>query len=315
MSSGRNIRDRIVGSTSTLVAAIAISALCWCLTGFSEPSNWAGFGAAITAMASLRCMVNGNALMRVRTWMVPSVFIVLCGMSWETHRLNAPMIGAACYALSQYFLFKSYQDYHAERRVVIAFTLLSAGSLFFPPLIYLGVAYYAALLIQLRAMTLRTLLAGLFGLMIPLEFYAGAAFLSGHGELLYAYTDALTGFEALSLPQWSLTQWISAGLMTVLFVWTGLHFFFTSFNDKIRVRMCFYVIIVQCTLLYAALALQPRLFNSLLPFMVLESSPLIGHYLAFAKGRMSAAGFTLIFIMVLAVITFNTLWNNSLLSF
>lgn len=315
MSSGRNIRDCIVGSTSTLVAAIAISALCWCLTGFGEPANWAGFGAAMTAMVALRCMVNGNALMRVRTWIVPSVFIVLCGSSWEFHRLSPSMLGAACYALSQYFLFKSYQDYHAERRVVLAFMLLSMGSLFFPPLIYLGIAYYAALLIQLRAFTLRTLLAGLFGLMIPLELCAGAAFLSGHGELLYTYIDALTGLEIPAVPQWSLTQWISAGLMTVLFVWTGLHFFFTSFNDKIRVRMCFYVIIVQCTLLYVALALQPRLFDSLFPFMMLESSPLIGHYLAFAKGRMSAAGFLLIVLAVMAVILFNVLWNSSLPSF
>lgn len=315
MSSKRNFKNRIVGSTATLVAAIAISALCWCLTGIGVPSNWVGFGAAVVAMASLRCMVNGNALMRVRTWIVPSVFIVLYATSWETHRLNASIIGAGCYALSQYFLFKSYQDYHAERRVVLAFTLLSAGSLFFPPLLYLSVAYYAALLIQLRAFTLRTLLAGLFGLLIPLELYAAGVFLSGHGELLYTYTDTLTDFKAPSLPQWSLPQWIDATMMTALFVTAGIHFFFTSFNDKIRVRMCFYVIIVQCTLLYATLALQPQLFYSLFPFIALESSPVIGHYLAFSKGRISTACFTLIFVTVMAVIAFNTLWNTSLLSF
>lgn len=310
--SKRYFKDRVVSGTSTFVAAIAASALCWALTGIDSWDNWTGFGAALVAMASLRHMINGNALMRIRTWMVPSTFILLCGTLWMLHPFNPIMMGTACYALSQYHLFKAYQNYHAERPVVISFILLGTASLFFPPLLYLSVSYYAALLIQLRAFTLRTLLAGLFGLLVPLELYAGCTLLSDHRELLEHYVTALTDFDALSLPQWSLQQFVNGGLIALLFIIGCLHYLYTSFNDKIHTRMCFYVIIVQCLILYAALALQPRLFNCLLPFIVLESSPVIGHYLTFSKGRTASVCFMLAVFFVLAVIVFNILWNTSL---
>ena len=309
--SRRIFKDRMVASTATFVVTLLFAALCWLLTGMRSVENWCGFGASLLVMVSLRHMVNGNALMRIRTWMVPATFIFLSGVVWLLHPFRPVQLGVVCYALSQYYLFRAYQEYHAERQAVISFMFLGAASLFFPPLLFLAVSYYVALLVQLRALTFRTLLAGLLGLFVPLELYAAVLFFSGSLDPLLLYVEQLSSFEPLSLPSWSLVQCVNLVYVFLLFLVGCLHYSYTNFNDKIRIRMCFYIIIVQSMILYAFLALQPQHFELLLPFIVLESSPVIGHYLTFSKGKVASFFFVLTVILGLAVVAFNV-WNLSL---
>lgn len=316
------MKDRITTSTATLFVAGLLAALLWLQTGLPvltqsldlEREKWlnaGGFFTTLLIMASLRHMSNGNALMRVRTWMVPSIFLIMSGVIFSLHVLRPVQAGVFLYAFSQYYLLKSYQEYHAERFIVVSFIFLGAASIFYPPLIYLTVLYLVSMLVQLRAFMPRTILAGIFGLIVPIEFYVVFLFLMGKPNQIYNFFDSILKFENLIIPEWTLTEMVNLGFVIVLFLIGCIHYAHTNFNDKIRTRMYFYIIILQTAGLLALLALHPLNYNDILPFVVMECSPVVGHYLVFSRGKVGGAFFILIILLTIAVAGFN-IWTTSL---
>lgn len=317
---GRSLKDRITTNTATLFVAGVLTALLWLQTGFPSFSyglagkslvNLEGFLATLCVMASLRHMSNGNALMRVRTWMVPSIFLIMSGAIFSLHALRPVQAGVFLYAFSQYYLLKSYQEYHAERFIVISFMFLGAASIFYPRLIYLSILYDVSMLVQLRAFMPRTILAGLFGLIVPIELYVGFLFLTGDPMQIYNYVNAVISFENLAIPKWSLTEMVNLGFVVLLFLIGCIHYSHTNFNDKIRTRMYFYIVILQTAGLLALLAAHPLDYDELLPFIVMESSPVVGHYLVFSRGKAGTVFFVLIILLIIVVAAFN-IWSTSL---
>ena len=312
---GFTFKDQISESSATLFVAIALCAFAWSLTGTTDLLNWGGFAVTLVVAGSLRHMSNGNALMRTRTWMVPSTFLILCGAIFSLHPLNAIQIGVVSYAVSQYYLLQSYQEYHAERLIVVAFLFLGIASFFFPPLLYLAILYYVSMLVQLRAFTFRTLLAGFFGLLVVMEIYAGGVFLFGNVNVLYSYIFDLTDIRSFKIPQWTILQIANLGVVGLLLIIGCFHYARTNFNDKIRTRMCFYIVMLQVLGLLALLCLQPQNYKLLLPFLVFECSPIVGHYIVYSRGRFAGIMFIFILLLCMALTTFNYLWTQSLISF
>lgn len=318
----RSLKDKITTSTVTLFVAGILAAFLWLQTGLpvltksfdlrgEEWANIGGFFSTLLIMASLRHMSNGNALMRVRTWMVPSVFLIMSGAIFSLHALKPVQTGVFLYAFSQYYLLKSYQEYHAERFIVVSFIFLGAASIFYPPLVYLSVLYLVSMLVQLRAFMPRTILAGIFGLIVPIEFYVVFLFLTGNPNQIFNYFDGIFKIENLVIPKWTLVQMVNLGFVIVPFLIGCIHYAHTNFNDKIRTRMYFYVIILQTAGLLVLLALHPLNYNELLPFIVMECSPVVGHYLVFSRGKVGDIFFILIILLTLAVAGFN-IWAISL---
>ena len=311
----RSFKMRVVESTATLVLSIIAAALLWCLTGVNNLLNWAGFLLALLAMLAVRHMSNGNALMRVRTWMVPSTFILLSGAVFSIHQYSAVLWAVIGYVTSQYYLLKSYQEYHAERKVFLAFFFLGASSLLFPKLLVMALFYYFSMQIQLRAFTLRTLLAGLFGLLAPLELYACVMSVLGQPEKCLEYIYHLVETGPLCLFSLKLDRWVNFGFLFVLYIISCAHYSRSNFNDKIRTRMCLYIVFLQAGVLLGCCVLQPQYYELFLPFIVAEISPLVGHYLTFSRGRGGSVFFYLILLSTFLVAAFNYLWMHSLISF
>jgi len=318
----RSLKDKITTSTVTLFVAGALAGLLWFQTGMpvltqsfdSSRAGWlnvGGFLSTILIMGSLRHMSNGNALMRVRTWMVPSFFLVMSGVIFSLHVLKPVQAGVILYAFSQYYLLKSYQEYHAERFIVVSFMFLGAASIFYPPLVYLALLYFVSMLVQLRAFMPRTILAGIFGLIIPIELYVVFLFLMGNPNQIYIYLDSVLKVGNFIIPKWTLTEMVNLGFLILLFLIGCVHYAHTNFNDKIRTRMYFYIIILEATGLLALLALHPLNYNELLPFFLMECSPVVGHYLVFSRGKLGDIFFILIILLSIAVAGFN-IWTTSL---
>ena len=72
-----------------------------------------------------------------------------------------------------------------------------------------------------------------------------------------------------------------------------IHFFHTAYNDKIRTRMLFYVVVAQQAVFTAGLFLLPEHLYYHLPLFLFNSSLLIAHYYALAKGRFFDSWFNL----------------------
>lgn len=279
------LRQRIATGTLTLPLTAVLTVLTWGLVAHpSDAGLWEGL--AITGLCAYMLMElnNRNTLLRIRSRMVSSCFLVVMAVCPTLHSFSLSLLPMVCFALSYFMLFASYQEPQAQGYLFHAFLFASLGSLLFPPMLVCCLLYYFSMLFQLRNFTWRTFMAGLLGLLTPYWVCAAYAIWHNHLDTAFLYlldwlTPPLPDYSLLTLP-----QWITGGTLIVLAVASLIHFAHTAYNDKIRTRMFFYCIATQQVALIAALALMPQCFNQLLPLFVINTAPLLAHHLTLARG-------------------------------
>lgn len=110
----------------------------------------------------------------------------------------------------------------------------------------------------------------------------------------HATVDALSSIDgraaAMRLGEWSrghLERLAALGVVA-LFALTGyVHYRRRSYDDKIRVRMCYFTIMSAEVVVTVWLALQPRQFANLMPLLLLLSVPPAAHFIALTHTRMT----------------------------
>ncbi|MBR1652955.1 MAG: hypothetical protein IJ692_06160 [Alloprevotella sp.] len=278
------LQQNIVSSTLTLPLCSVACAVVWMLPDVRSASLWGGLAAATLTTYLLLEMVNRNQLLRIRSRMVSATFVCWLAACPFLHPLGWHFVPALAVAGSLFLLLSSYQEERAVHSVYHAFLLLSLGSAFFPPLICLVPLYYAAMSVQLRSMSWRALGASLLGVLTPLWFGLAWMLLSGQAEHVAAH---FTPWLSYRLPDYGSLPprfWVNAAFLLWQLLLGLTHYYRTNFNDKIRVRMCYYVIMLLEAAFVAGLFLFPDHFPTLYLLLILCGSPLVGHYYTLARG-------------------------------
>ena len=124
--------------------------------------------------------------------------------------------------------------------------------------------------------------------------------------------QALDFIDRYALLQWppdyhSLTrsQLLFFGLLVVLFLVGSIHFWMTSYMDKVRVRQIYASLIITTLYSIILIALQPQKYDVLIYVMIIAVSPIIAHFVSLTHTRMS----NIFFMVLLAVILFLTGMN------
>lgn len=305
----RKFRDKVVTGVFTLPVAAVLVALSWVSPDVTDGALWLGLAATGLIAYLLVELNNRHALLRIRSRMVSSVYLVLMAAGVFLHPLSWNLLPAFCLAAAYFPLFAAYQRPYATGEVYHAFLLLGIGSLCRPPLLLLAVGFYAALAVPLRALTWRTFLAGLLGVATPYWIGAGLALWQNRlgpaaGELLAAFRFAAPSYAATP----DSVRTVAAVFVAVLALLSVAHFLRTAFGDKIRVRMYFYTIILQEALLLAALVLLPGDFDLIFGLLAVNTAPLAGHYFALARGRWMNVWFIMCLAASVGIILFNHLY-------
>lgn len=303
-----SIRNSIVTGSLTLPVTAAACLLAWMSPDLESVQRWGGFALTLAAAYLIMELNNRNTLLRVRSRMMSATFLFLMSLFPALHDASPGMAVVICFIGSYFALFGAYQLRRPEGYVFHAFLLGGIGSLIFPPLWVCAAGYYVSLLFQLRAMTWRSLVAGLMGFALPYWFYAACAI--WQNRLDFAYEErvarlALTApdFSAVTVPQW-------VGLGSILFfaLLSFVHFFHTAYNDKIRTRMFFYVIATQEVILAAGMiCLLPTDYTVMLRLLLANTSLLMAHYYALGRGRGFNGWFYISMLLLLLLGVYNHL--------
>lgn len=294
------IRHTVTTGSFTLTAAVVLSLALWAVADPSDPALWAGLCAVLPTAYLVRELNNRFALLRVRSRMMSATFMALMLVlsplhAWHTELLCLPLL-----ALSLLMLFDTYQDAACEGRVYHAFLFTGLGALIFPPLCALAAAYVWAMLFQLRTLTLRTLRAALLGLLTPLWFYAAYVVWTDGGLEAFRYLWAWVPTAWPDYTVWGQTEWAMLGFVGLFTLVPLIHFVRTAYNDKIRTRMYFYLLLTTEAVLALGLAFLPGCYDTLLSLLALNSSFFIGHYYTLARGRLADFFFLLTLILFAA---------------
>ncbi len=304
---GNTVRHHITTGKFTLPCTYAFAAALWAFSPTTSQEHWIVFlwMAAITYI--LYAVYNNVSLIRVRSWLLPSCFIILCAVMPFLHAVSPACFAVTLFLAAQHFLLASYQNIHPERNIFHAFLFLVLGAVFMPQTIFLGIAFFFAMLTFLRAFSLRAFISIFLAILTVTIFSLFTALVLNRMQEFQEHLMTIRDIHFEYVQSWNTQQIVNASFLGTLILISILHYGKTNFNDKIRTRMYFYVIILETLVAIGMLLLYPQYFNELIFVLLTQATPLFAHYMVLGKGRLSDFFFFVI-LLAIAVLAAYNLW-------
>ena len=301
-------QNKVAESRLALPTTIVYAVVVWLLAGLIQGGWWLQFGCFALAAFLMVELNNINALIRIYSRMVSCSFLAMSCMLCFLFPSTSGAITAPLVVGSMISLFTGYQDKLSSKSSYYAFLLIGLASLtfvhilFFVPLIWLLMAFL------LQCLSWRTWVASILGLLTPYWFgccwwawQQDFTFVLNHFMALGDFARPLD-FSLLTVPQ------IVSLAVVMLFAVIGIvHYLRKYHDDKIRIRLIYDVFIWTDLTAALFLVLQPQHYDCLMRMMVINTAPLIGHFLALTRTRWTNIAFYAIVAIVLITTGFN-LW-------
>lgn len=283
----------------------------WLVCGVVTQGWWLQLGCfAVTSFLMLE-LNNVNALIRIYSRMVSCSFLVLyCCANMLFPSLREALM-TTCMAAAYLVLFQSYQDKQAAGITFYAFLLMSLASTAYAQVLYFLPLVWGLMATNLLSLSWRTWSASLLGLAVPYWFWACWQLWTDNLALLGSHFATLGNLQfPVDYHALTLNQWITFAFVTVLAITGTIHYIRKSYLDKIRTRMFFGFFIWMDLLAAIFLVVQPQHYNAMLSMMLINTAPLIGHFLALTATRITNAASIAIVATTLLLTAFNV-WSTS----
>ncbi len=302
----KRFQNKVASSRYSLPITATLAALVWVAVGLMVGNIWAEFAFTIISTLLMVELNNRNALMRTYSRMVSCSFLVLLTMLSLPHPSFKASIVTLCFITFYLIIWNSYQDRRSTGWTFYAFFCIGLAST-----IFIQIGYYLPVLWLLmvtftNSFSIRTFLASLIGVITPYWFSAG----------YYFYTDNLSGFinhfteiidfqELFDYSSITIHQVVNFAYITLLGIIGTVHFLRTSYADKIRTRMIYESFIMLNFVSLAFLILQPQHDYELGGIMLVNTAPLIAHFITFTKGKATNITFICMLIMTALILLYN----------
>jgi hypothetical protein len=306
----KHTQNIIAESRKTLPITIIYGVGIWLLAGLIDNSWWFQFACFIASIYAMTQLNNTNLMIRVYSRSVSASFILLsCIAVWLFPSIHGAVIQLGT-VLVLLILFSCYQDYETRGRTFYIFLISSAISLMIPQYILFIPIIWLLMSTTIYSMCFRTLFASIIGLITPYWLYMGwklfqnpynpsvaLSFVSRFTEIQWT-----TNYQALTKPQ--IIYFI---LLVILFLVGGIHFWITSYMDKIRVRQIYMSLILITWYTIALLVVLPQMYDVLIYMLTIAVSPIIAHFVSLTHSKISNI-FFFVLISVIVLLTGMNLW-------
>lgn len=308
--SKKHIQNIVAESRRTLPITILYGVGIWLLAGLLNQGWWFQFACFLASVHAMIHLNNINLMIRIYSRSVSAAYILLsCIAVWLFPSIHGAVIQLGT-TLILLLLFACYQDTEARGKTFYIFLIISSISLLeihyllFVPIIWLLMAT------TVFCLTFRTFLSSVIGLLTPYWIYTGWLLFQNPDDPSIAL-DTLSHFAEM---EWSinyqaltLQQITYAVLLTVLFLVGTIHFWMTSYMDKIRVRQIYTSLILLTIYTILLLIIQPQMYDVLIYMMTITVSPIIAHFVSLTRTRMSNI-FFFVLMAVIIILTGMNLW-------
>lgn len=297
-----SFKDTICTSPASFVVAVLLLFVSRYFVSGLDINGWILSVGSVTLAFVLQKFSNENGLIRVRSWMLPTVYILFCTATHFVLKLDLSLLCIPFYAIAFNFLLQSYQQPHAERWIFSAFLLLGLGCLFYVPLLWMIPVFLLIMLAQLHTLNMRTLSAAFLALFIVAEFVLIYFYQTNQSEIVFSLWPILQQFKLPVLISWKLNEVLSFMIIMFLFIISFIHYFYTSYDDKIHTRLCFNVLIFQDLAILGLFLFRPQDVNVTMQLLLFGITPVVAHYFIFSKGVI--ANILFIYSMILLILLY-----------
>ena len=254
---------------------------------------------AVYLMAELN---NRFALLRISSRMLSSSLVMLCAAASMLHHLSPSHLMLICAVASYFPMFASYQRPYATTRIFLEFLFVGLASYLFPQVLYL-IPFYWIVQAMLRAMTFRSWVASLLGIITPYWFLVTYAYITNDLQLFTDHFNDIITVEMPSYSMLSLKQIMVGAFSLVFFLLGSWDFYQKKHLDKTRIRCNYYAVSLLGAVSFVWLLLQPQYFNLIIPFCLVHTSMLGGHFIALSYGKVQNI-ITIILTVLVTVLSF-----------
>lgn len=231
-------------------------------------------------------MNNRNALIRVYSRSVCSVFLLLVGSMGVLHGWSWPWVAVPALVASLFLLTRIDGVGNTVVHTYHIFVVLGVASLFSPYYIWFGLILYWHIAATFRKLTFKGFFAGIIGLATPIWVALCTCLLTDRWTMVEQWWNELTNLRSITAEAFArvdtgvLACW---GLLTVMLATGSVHYLLNSYEDKVRTRHLIYMLMTQSAFTLVLAALQPHWAPGLLPVMVVSASVLPAHYLTLQR--------------------------------
>lgn len=319
------MQNKVAESSATLPTACVLTTILWFLPqatySLEYLKGWVICG--ITTYIIIETSAK-QALLRVRSRIISSLFLLLMAVSVFLHPFSTSSICQLCLIISISYVLRTYEHPKPEVHTLHTYLFIALGSLFWAPMLLLSPVILWNQGIFLRSLSWKGLGAALIGLLTPYFLWAtvltGLSIFSFFSEpcseaALFssaAFAPLLQHATAVIAPfyepfdwQWNMESHrieTAAFGFTLLLSLTGFfHYLRKSYDDKIRVRMCHYTFLTLQVILLVWMVVQPAHFMDLYPLWLLCVAPAAGHFIALSRTWLSNAWFIILSILLITL--------------
>lgn len=314
----RNTRfqNHVSESAITLPLCIVIGAIAWFWNADTQSFCYDIHHAISLVLAGISTYIlietaNVFALLRIRSSMIATVWVVCVSMMPYLHSFSEVWFAVLALAGSYYVMFLTYQQHEPVVHIFHSFLLLGIASLFIPQLLVFAPLYYWYMLVFLRCLTWRGFWAGMVGLVLPACFLVGWSIVLNDYTFLWSRVEGLLETDQLVANDyaWMLSykepKALSFAFISLLSLIGIVHYLRNYYNDKIRTRMYLYVYVIQTIVSWLMIIIMPDMYSLLVPVLILSSSTMIAHYFALTGSIFSNLFFCLSLIITLVLFALN----------
>lgn len=286
--------------------------LVWLAAGLISQNHWISFVLLAFSTYFMVEINNRNALLRVRSRMVSSAFVMLQLMGVTTLLDWKATAVVLCMVIFLFLMFTTCQVPDSAQTVFSAFVFIGIASMFWVQVLYLVPLMIILMARPLYALTIRTLSASLLGLLLP--YWLGSTYLLYIQEYQPAllHLSQLADFSCLfDYSKVTLGMVLNYVVLVVSFIVGMVHFIANTYKDKIRVRLLFRTLMVLSGVIVAVIAVTPQYYGYLMPVLVTAVSPLVAHLFTFTNTRVSNYCFLVWILLVITLTVFSLCLTSS----
>ena len=302
----KRFQNKVAASRYALPITATLAALVWVAVGLLVSNIWVQFAFTILSTFLMVELNNRNALMRTYSRMVSCSFLVLITIASLPHPSLRANIVTLCFIAFYLIIWNTYQERQASGWTFYAFFCIGLASTIFIQILYFMPLLWLMMMVFTNSFSIRNFLASLIGIIAPYWFTAG----------YYAYTDNLQGLldhflefinyhELFDYSQITDHQVVNIGFILLLSIIGSLHFLHTSYADKIRTRMIYESLIMMNFVALVFIILQPQHNLELGGIMIVNTAPLIAHFITFTKGKLTNIMFIAMLVLIVGILLFN----------
>lgn len=311
MQKKKRIQNKIAESRYSLPITATLISLIWVAVGLLENNIWIQFGILAISTFFMLEFNNRNALMRTYSRMISCSFVVLTTMAVLPHPSVKAGIVTLCLIAFYLIIWYTYQDKKGAGNTFFAFAFIGIATTQWIQVAYYLPLFWTVMLTFVLSLSFSTFFASLLGILIPYWFLSAYYIFIADFDSLLNHFLSIASFQPLfDYSQVSMIQIINFVFINLIGIIGTVHFLRNSYADKIRTRMIYESLILLNIATMAFTILQPQHYHELIGIQIINTAPLIAHFITFTRTRITNAAFVMMLVTTGCIMLLN-IWMSS----